>query len=180
MLNRRTWIIAVLAVLLMATLAGCAAGEVQVPARDVKISVDDAMAGQNAGLQGLMSGSVTWSEGQFSSFLTELLKQNSGPNQPIDSIKAWFDPDNAVTLQVVFKDGVLPAGNSVTMQGTLGVQDGHVALNVKEASMNGMTLSGPLADVVSAYVNHVLSDPAFGVAAKISTDQGNITISLGG
>jgi len=165
--------------LLMASLAGCAAGDVAAPAREVPISVDAAIEGQNAGLAGLMGGSVTWTESQFSSFLTELLRQNTGPNQPVDSITAWFDPDNAVHLRVALKDGVLLSGSNIDMLGNIGVQDGKVVINVTEAGANGAMISGPMMDFVSSYINGTLANPSFGVAANVETGDGTITISLG-
>lgn len=179
MLNRRTWLVAFVAVLLVALLGGCAAGDVPAPAREVPISIDAALEGQNAGVGGLMSGSVTWTESQFSSFLTELLKQNTGPNQPVDSIVAWFDPDNKVHLRMALKDGVLLGGNNLDVAGTVGVKDGHVVLNVAEAGANGMMISGPLMDYLSSYINAVLADPSMGVAANVATGDGTITVSLG-
>jgi hypothetical protein len=180
MLNRRTWLVAFVAVLLVALLGGCAAGDVPAPAREVPISIDAAIEGQNAGIGGLMSGSVTWTESQFSSFLTELLKQNTGPNQPVEAITAWFDPDNQVHLRLALKDGVLLGGNNLDVAGTVGVQDGHVMVNVSEAGANGMMISGPMLDFVSSYINGTLASPSMGVAADVTTGDGTITVALGG
>jgi hypothetical protein len=180
MLNRRTWIVALVALLLMASLGGCAMGDVPAPEREVPISVDAALEGQNAGLAGLMGGSVTWTEAQFSSFLTELLRQNTGPNQPVEAITAWFDSGNAVHLRVALKEGVLLGGNNIDLAGTVGVVDGKVQLNLTEAGANGMMISGDWMKFVSDYVNSYLASPAFGVAADVETGDGSITISLGG
>ncbi len=110
MVNRRAWVFALVALLLVASLAGCAAGDVAAPEKEVPISVDAALEGQNAGMAGLMSGAVTWTDSQFSSFLTELLRQNTGPNQPVDSITAWFAPGGEIHLRIALKDGVLLGG----------------------------------------------------------------------
>jgi hypothetical protein len=178
MLNRRTWVVALVALLVMASLSGCAMGEVAAPDREVPISVDAALAGQNAGMAGLMSGSVTWSESEFSSFLTELLRQNTGPNQPVDAITAWFEPGNMVHLRVALKDGVLLGGNNIDLMGTVSVEDGKVMVNATEAGANGMTISGPMMDFVNSYINSYLA--SFGVAANVETGDGTISISLGG
>jgi hypothetical protein len=180
MLNRRTWIVALVALLLMASLGGCAAGDVPAPDREVPISVDAALEGQNAGLAGLMGGNVTWTEAQFSSFLTELLRQNTGPNQPVDAITAWFDPDNNVHLRVALKDGVLLGGKNIDLTGKVAVVDGKVQLNLAEAGANGMMLSGAWMQYISDYINSYLASPSFGVAADVQTGDGTITISLGG
>ena len=179
MLNRRTWIVALVALLLMASLGGCAAGDVAAPAREVPISVDAAIEGQNAGLAGLMGGSVTWTESQFSSFLTELLRQNTGPNQPVDAITAWFEPGNLIHLRVALKDGVLLGGSNIDLMGSVAVVDGKVQINLTEAGANGMMISGPMMQFVSDYINSMLANPAYGVAASVETSDGNITISLG-
>lgn len=179
MLNRRTWIVALVALLLMASLGACAAGDVAAPDRDVPISIDAALAGQNAGLAGLMGGSVTWTEDQLSSFLTELLRQNTGPNQPVDSITVWLDPDNQVHVRVALKEGVLLGGNNIDLAGSVGVQDGKVQVNLADAGANGMMISGPMMQFVSDYINSYLANPAYGVAADVTTGDGTITISLG-
>lgn len=178
MLNRRTWVVALVALLMMASLSGCAMGEVATPDREVAISVDAALAGQNAGLAGLMSGAVTWSESEFSSFLTELLRQNTGPNQPVDAITAWFEPGNLVHLRVALKDGVLLGGSNIDLVGTVTVEDSKVVINATEAGANGLTISGPTLDFVNAYINSYLA--SFGVAANVETGDGTISISLGG
>lgn len=180
MLNRRTWIVALVALLLMASLGGCAMGDVPAPEREVPISIDAALEGQNAGLAGLMAGSVTWTESQFSSFLTELLRQNTGPNQPVDAIVAWFDPDNAIHLRVALKDGVLLGGNNIDLTGTVGVVDGKVQVNLTEAGANGVMVGGDWMAFISDYINSYLASPSFGVAADVTTGDGTITISLAG
>ena len=126
MVNRRAWVFALVALLLVASLAGCAAGDVAAPEKEVPISVDAALEGQNAGMAGLMSGAVTWTDSQFSSFLTELLRQNTGPNQPVDSITAWFAPGGEVHLRMALKDGVLLGGNNIDVAGTIGIENGTV------------------------------------------------------
>lgn len=179
MFNRRTWIVALVALLLMASLGGCAMGDVAAPDREVPISIDAALEGQNAGLAGLMAGSVTWTEGQFSSFLTELLRQNTGPNQPVDAITAWFDPGNMVHLRVALKEGVLLGGNNIDLSGTVSVVDGKVQVNLTDAGANGMMISGPMMQFVSDYINSFLANPAYGVAASVETGDGTLTVSLG-
>lgn len=177
MLNRRIWVVALIAVLLMSTLAGCAMGDVAAPAREVPISIDAALEGQNAGLMGLMAGNVTWSEAQLSSFLTELLRQNTGPNQPVDAITVWLEPDNMLHARIALKDGVLLGGNSIDVMGQIMVQDGKLMVNLTDAGANGMMVSGPLMGLVSSYINGALA--GFGIAADVATDQGSITISTG-
>lgn len=178
MLNRRIWVVALVALLLMSSLAGCAMGDVSAPAREVPISIDAALEGQAAGMQGLMSGSVTWSESQLSSFLTELLKQNTGPNQPVDSIVVWLEPDNMLHARIALKDGVLLGGKNIDLMGKVMVQDGKVMVDITDAGANGMMVSGPLMGLISSYINGALS--GVGVAADVMTDEGTITIGMAG
>ncbi len=178
MLNRRIWVVALVALLLMSSLAGCAMGDVAAPEREVPISVDAALEGQNAGLMGLMSGQVTWSEAQLSSFLTELLRQNTGPNQPVDAITVWLMPDNMLHARIALKDGVLLGGSNIDLSGRVMVQDGKLMVDLTDAGANGMMVSGPLMGLVSSYINGALS--GFGLAADVMTDDGSITISMGG
>lgn len=178
MLNRRIWVVALIAVLLMSSLAGCAMGDVAAPARSVPISVDAALEGQNAGLMGLMSGSVTWSESQLSSFLTELLRQNTGPNQPVDAITVWLEPGNLVHARITLKDGVLLGGRNIDVMGRIMVQNGQLMVDLTDAGANGMMVSGPLMGLVSSYINSALA--GFGLAADVTTEEGSITISMGG
>ena len=177
--NRKTVALALVLVLLVSILSGCAAGSaVNPPARDIKISVDDALAAQNAGMSGLMAGKVEWTESQFSSFLTVLLQQNTGPNMPIKSIKAWFEPDNKIFLRVELNDGVLLGGNTIDLAGAVTVADHHLAVNLTDAAANGMSVSGAPVDMVSSWINHFLADPNLGVAVDVKTDQGKLTLGL--
>ncbi|HHW86915.1 MAG TPA: hypothetical protein GX400_11990 [Chloroflexi bacterium] len=178
MLNRRIWVVALVALLLMSSLAGCAMGDVAAPDREVPISIDAALEGQNAGLAGLMAGKVTWSEAQLSSFLTELLKANTGPNQPVESIVVWLSPGNQIHARITLKDGVLLGGKNIDLAGTIGIENGKVAVNLTDAGANGMMVSGPIMGLVSQYINGALA--GFGVAADVMTDDGSITISMGG
>ena len=106
MLNRRIWVVALVALLLMSSLAGCAMGDVSAPDREVPISVDAALEGQ-AGLPALLAGNVTWTESQLSSYVTELLKANTGENQPVDAVTIWLSPENQIHARVALKEGVL-------------------------------------------------------------------------
>lgn len=177
MLNRRIWVVALVALLLMSSLAGCAMGDVAAPDREVPISIDAALEGQ-AGLPALLAGNVTLTESQLSSFLTELLKANTGANQPVESITVWLSPENQIHARIALKDGVLLGGNNIDLAGTLGIVDGKVAVNLTDAGANGMMVSGPLMGMVSQYINSALG--GFGVAADVTTDEGSVTISMGG
>ena len=179
MLNRKTVKLALMLVLLVSSLSACAAGSaVNPPSRDVTVSVDEALAAQNAGMAGMMGGKVDWTESQFSSFLTVLLQQNTGPNVPVKSIKAWFEPDNKIFLRAELTDGVLLGGNTIDLAGTVSVQDHHIVINLTDAAANGLSASGAPVEMVSTWINHFLADPNLGVAVDVTTGEGTLTISL--
>ena len=127
-------------------------------------------------MQGLMSGEVTWTESQFSRFLTALLCQNTSSIQPVDSITAWFMPDNQVHMSIALKEGELLGGQNIDVAGTVDVVDGKMHINVTEVGANGMVVSGPLTDYVDSYINGLLASPDFGAAAEVETGDGTITI----
>jgi hypothetical protein len=182
MLHRKTWAVSLILVLLLALLSGCMMGGGQMawPDREVTISVDEALAGQNAGMAGLMTGSVTWTESQFSSFLTVLMQQNTGPNFPIKEIHTLFEPDGKIYLRIALGEGVLLGGSVIEAVGAVMVQDMHIMLDLDEATANGMTISGPILDSVVAQINGALADPRLGTIVDITTDSGSITLGMGG
>ncbi len=179
MLNRRNWVVSLLALLLVASLAACVAAPVAVPDRDVPISVDTALAAQ-AKLTDLMMGHVEWTEAEFSSLLSVLLQQNSGENNPVEEIQVWFEPGNKVVARVTLKEGVLPAGNTLDLAGTVSVEDMHVKVNLDAAGVGNMSVGSAMLAPISAQINSALADPSMGVAVNVSTDTGTISVGLGG
>ena len=83
-----------------------------------------------------------------------------------------------VHLRIALKDGVLLGGSNIDLMGSVAVEDGKVMVNATEAGANGMMISGPTMDMVSAYINSYLG--SLGVAATVETGDGTITIALGG
>ena len=179
MLNRRNWVVSMLALLLVASLAACTAAPVAVPDRDVAISVDTALAAQ-AKLTDLMMGQVEWTEAEFSSLLSVLLQQNSGENNPVEEIQVWFEPGNKVVARVTLTEGVLPAGNTLDLAGTISVENNHVVVNLESAGVGNMSVGSAMLAPISAQINEALADPSMGVAVNVSTDTGMISVGLGG
>lgn len=176
---RRLGLVLVALLIVLSSLAGCvAAGDMAWPDREITTDVDTAMAAQEMGMAGLMTGSVTWTEAEFSSFVTYLTKQNTGGALPIDQIKFWFEPDNKVFIELTpTAGGMLTA--PVRVAGTLKVVDKMVQVDVSEAAVGGAAVMGPLLQVVNGAVNRALGDPSLGVAVNVTTDTGSITIGLG-
>ena len=179
MLNRRNWVVSIIGLLLVVSLAACTAAPVAVPDRPIDVNVDTALAAQGK-LGNLMMGNVEWTEAEFSSLLSVLLEQNSGENNPVTGVHVWFEPNNAVVVRVALKDGVLPFGNSLDLAGTINVENNHVVVDLQQAGAGNMSVSGAVLAPISAQINAALADPSLGVAVNVSTDTGTISVGLGG
>lgn len=173
MISRKSLLVTVVLVFVVALLAGCGAETVQVPDRDISINMDAALAGQQKGMEGLMTGQVTWTEEEFSSFLTTLLEQN-GASGFVESVKAWFEPDNGIVIQVG-----LPGGMTADLAGKVMVQDNILQVDLEGASAMGLAAAGPMLDVVEGAINRALNDPSLGVAVDVMTDEGQIMLGIG-
>lgn len=180
MLNRRNWVVSIIALLLLASLAACTAAPVAVPDREITVDVTTALDAQNKAMGGVMAGSVELSEQEFSSLLSVLLQQNGGENNPVNDVKVWFEPNNQVFISVGLKDGVLPTGNSLDLAGTIAVENNHVVVNLQQLGAGNVSLSGAALAPISEQINAALADPSMGVAVDVSTDTGSIALSLGG
>ena len=182
MLSRRNWVVVLVTLLLVTSLAACTSA-VAVPDRDIEVSVDTALVAQEMLMSGLIMGGAELSESEFSSLLTVLLDQNSGENNPVDAIKVWFEPGNKVYAQVSLIDGVLPetfAGNSLDLEGTVDVKDGVVMLDLQAASAGGFGVGPALLAPVNAQINAALAGLGLGVPVEVTTDSGSVSIGLGG
>ena len=179
MLNRRNWVVSIIGLLLVASLAACTAAPVAVPDREIMVDVTTALEAQNKAM-GLMSGNVEWSEAEFSSLLSVLLEQNGGENNPINDVKVWFEPGNQIFISVGLEQGVLPAGDSLDLAGSISVVDNHVVVDLQQAGAGNVSVSGAVLDPLSAQINAALADPSMGVAVDVSTDTGSISVGLSG
>lgn len=171
MLSRRNLAVSFVAVLLLALLAGCQSGTIEVPDRDVATSMDAAMKAQEKGFEALLTGQVEWSEEEFTSLVNALLQQNL-PGAPVDEIKAWFT-DTGMVLQAKLADGTVLAA-----AGNVMVEDQRVKVDLSGASALGFTVSGELLTVVEEAINRALDDPAMGVAVGVSTDDGTLMVNM--
>jgi hypothetical protein len=180
MLNRRNWVVSIIALLLVATMAGCTAAPVAVPEREIMVDVTTAMDAQNKAMGLVTSGSVDWTEAEFSSLLSVLLQQNGGANNPVNDVKVWFEPDNQIVISVGLKDGVLPSGNTLDLAGSISVENNHVVVDLQQAGAGSMSVSGAVLAPISAQINAALADPSMGVAVDVSTDTGMLSVGLGG
>jgi hypothetical protein len=165
---------------LMVGMTGCSMGQgVMVPEREVMIDTQTALDAQNMAMGGLMMGSVTLDESQFSSLVTELLKANTGENNPVESISAWFEP-GMIYLEVDVKEGVLPAsvGDTLAVAGTVDVSDGKLMLDLSEASAGTFKVEGAMLAPINAQINAALANLALGVPVQVETAEGSLTVSM--
>ena len=170
-IRRNLLVIGVMA-LFMALLSACAVGEPMMAGHDVEISIDEALAGQDALMAGAMTGNVALSESQASSFLTELLKQNHLNKVEIADISAAMDGDlNTITIDLAEPVGGI---DSLGVAGTMMSSGGVVSVDLNQAWAGGMGVDPALLDLVSAQINASLAGMPMGLpdgALGISGDQ---------
>jgi hypothetical protein len=176
---RRVGLVLVGLLVVLASLAGCVAGsEVAWPDREVAVDIDTALAAQDMAMAGAMMGSATLSEAELSSLVTFLAKQNLAGLLPVESIKIWLEPGNQIFMEMVPGAGA-PLAGPIKVAGMLDVVDNMIQMDVADASIAGVSVYGPLLDVISGAINRALGDPSLGVAVDAATDEGTVTIGLG-
>ena len=177
-MNKRTPLISLVVLsLLLVVLSACTAPAAP-PDRDVEISHEAALSAQDALMGGIVMGEVMLSESEFSSYVTKALEANSGPNQPVDSVMVWIEPD-AMHFRVTLKDGVSMMGNTLDLVGNLMVSDGHLMVDLQSAGAGGMAVGGAMLAPVNAQINAVLSQNIMLPASvSVAQDSGSIAISM--
>lgn len=157
----RSFLVVGVMALFLAVLSACAPGSPSMAEHEVDISIDEAMAGQDAVMAGAMSGSISLSESQASSLLTELLKQNQLNKLEIADISASMDGDvNMITIDL----GSPIAGvDSVSLAGTLTSSDGIVSLDLDQVQAGGMGVDPALLGMISSQINASLAGMAMGL-----------------
>lgn len=176
---RKLGLVLVTLLIVMASLAGCvAASDMAWPDREVTVDLDTALAAQDMGMAGLMMGSVSWSEAEFSSFLTYLMRQNVGAALPVSEVKTWFEADNQIFIELVPAEGA-PLAGPVRLSGAVKVENNVVQVDLSNAAVAGIAVMGPVLDIVEGAINRALNDPSLGVAVNVSTEPGMITVGLG-
>jgi hypothetical protein len=172
MTNRRSLLIVGVMALFLAVLSACAPGSPMMADHEVEISIDEALAGQDAVMAGAMSGNISLSESQASSLLTELLKQNQLNKVEIADITAAMDGDvNTITVDLASPVGGI---DSLGVAGTIMSSDGVVSVDVQNAWAGGMGVDPALLGMVSAQINASLAGMPMGLPdgpLAISSDQ---------
>jgi len=161
MTNRRSLLVVGVMALFLMALSACAPGSPMMAEHDVDISIDEAIAGQNAVMAGAMSGSISLSESQASSLLTELLKQNNLNKVEIADISAAMDGDvNTITVNLASPVGGI---DSLGVAGTIMSSGGVVSVDLSQAWAGGMGVDPALLGVVSAQINASLAGMPMGL-----------------
>ena len=177
-MNKRTPLLTLVVLSLLLVMVSACAAPPQPPARDVEISHEAALAAQDALMGGIVMGEVMLSESEFSSYVTKALEANSGPNQPIDSVMVWIEPD-ALHFRVTLKEGVSMMGNTLDLVGNLMVSDGHLMVDLQQVGVGGMAVGGGMLAPVAAQINAVLAQNIMLPGnVMVSQDSGSLMISM--
>jgi hypothetical protein len=165
--------------LLILVLSACSISAIPTPNRPIEISVDDALSAQTALSNSLTTGVVTLTEAELSSFLTKLLEANTGPDQPVESIITWIEPDN-FHIRVTWKDDVSMAGGGKTVDliATLAIVDDRLHLEVDRAASGAYVVSGAMLEPVVAQINSALAQQMPLPPLEITQETGVLTVSL--
>ena len=177
-MNKRTPLFTLVVLSLLLVVVSACAAPPQPPARDVEISHEAALAAQDALMGGIVMGEVMLSESEFSSYVTKALEANSGPNQPVDSVMVWIEPD-ALHFRVTLKEGVSMMGNTLDLVGNLMVSDGHLMVDLQQVGVGGMAVGGGMLAPVAAQINAVLAQNIMLPGnVMVSQDSGSLMISM--
>ena len=177
-MNKRTPIISLVVLSLLLVVVSACSAPAAPPDRDVAISHEAALSAQDGLIGVLTMGEVTLSESEFSSYVTKALEANSGPNQPVDSVVVWIEPDS-MHFRVTLKDGVSMVGNTLDLVGDLDVSDGHLMVDLHSAGAGGLAVGGALLAPVNAQINAVLAQNIMlPGSVSVSQDTGSVSISL--
>jgi len=178
MVNRKNVAVVFVFVLLLSLLAGCVAQPVQLPDREVPVNMDEALMAQQAGMEGLATGSATFTEAELSSFLTAMIQQNGGGAVPIDGVTTWFNDDGTLAVQVQLTPGTVPGIDTLDLVGKVMVDNGRVKVELDQAGAGPISVTGPFLGLVQGMINRALDDPSLGVAVAVDVSDGQMTLSL--
>jgi hypothetical protein len=160
-------------VIFAVALSACSMGEPMLGDHDVEISMEDAIAGQDAVMMGAATGDIVLSESEASSLLTELLKQNQLNSVEISAITADVDDAGVNTLAI---DLASPVGGiySLGVSGSLVSEGGVLMVDLDQAWAGGMGVDPAVLDMVSAQINASLAGVPMGLPdgpLAVSSDQ---------
>lgn len=175
MITRKSLLVVVVALLLTLSVSACTVGEAMMPEREVPISRDAAMEGQNLALSGLMSGSVTLTEEQLSSLLTLLLQQNAGEDVPIENVTAMFEPGQ-MYINVDLAQPIGPV-DSLGIAGAVTVDGNTLTVDLTEAHAGPYVVNEQTMAFISDRINDAMDDIAV-LPISIETAEGELMIDM--
>jgi len=128
---------------------------------EVDISIDEALAGQDAVIAGMTSGSISLSESEASSLLTELLKQNQVNKLEIAGISSEMDGDvSTITVDLATP---IAGVDSLGIAGKLSSSGGVVSIALEQAWAGNMGVDPALLGLISAQINGALAGMPMGL-----------------
>lgn len=160
MITRKSLFVVAAMILFVVSLSACMPGS-PMAAPDVEISMDAAVAGQNEVMNGLSTGSVSLSEEQASSLITELLKQNGLNALEISAIHASMD---GMMNNIEVELGQPVAGvDRLGVAGSLTSSGGVVSVDIDQAYAGGMGVTSEVLDFVASQINAQLATMPLGL-----------------
>lgn len=153
MITRKSLLVLVATLLFAVGLSACMPGEPMAAEPDVDISIDEAIAGQNAVMASIVSGELSITESQASSLITELMKQNMVNSVEISGISADM-MDGKNTISVDFASPVGGIVDSLGVSGAAMVEGGILSVDLSSANAGpfvvGEDVLGPVSDQINA------------------------------
>lgn len=143
-------------------LSACSVGSPTLADHEVDISMDDAIAGQNAVITGAATGDIVLSESEASSLITELLRQNGLDSVEIADISSTVDADGVNTLTVDLASPVAGV-DTLGVSGSLVSDDGVLTVDLEQAWAGNLGVDSALLDLISAQVNASLAGMPMGL-----------------
>jgi hypothetical protein len=175
MITRKSLLVVAVSMLLIMSVSACTVGSAMMPDREVSISTEAAVEGQQQALQGMMTGNVTLTEEQLSSLITVLLQQSAGPDVPISGVTAAFDPD-AIYLDIALAQ---PVGgiDSIGLVGNVMIDGNTLMVDLSEAHAGPYVVGSDVMGVISDRINDAMEEIAV-MPISISTEEGALMIDM--
>lgn len=175
MITRKNLLVVAIAMLLIMSVSACTVGSAMMPDREVGITTEAAVEGQQEALQGMMTGSVTLTEEQLSSLITVLLQQSAGADVPISGVTAAFDPG------VIYLDIALaqPVGgiDSLGLVGNVTIDGNTLTVDLSEAHAGPYVVGEDVMSVISDRINDAMEEIAV-MPISIQTEEGSLMIDM--
>lgn len=156
MITRKSLVVVAAALLFVVGLSACAPGS-PMASPEVDINMDDAIAGQNAVMTGLSSGSVSLTDGQASSLVTELMKANGLNKLDVSDMSADGDGVHiSLGTPIAGVDSVMVNASAMSSGGVLSV-------DLVSVQAGNMGVAPGMLDLIESQVNAQLAGMPMGL-----------------